>query len=158
MDKKISKRAIAFIIMAVILIGMYFIPVSGDLTVAGRNTIGVILVMLVCFISGALPLGVAAICLMMLLFLTGAAPSFNMAISGLATGPVLFMFCAGAMSKAVSDSPLSKRIVYAMLNLAGNNVNKILLAQMYVTAIFSAFISNVPTCAMFVTISLSPEI
>lgn len=153
--KKMSKKAISFILMAIILIGMYFVPVGGELTVAGRNTIGIILVMLICFISGVLPMGVVAISIMMLLYLTGATSDFSMAISGFATGPVLFMFCANAMSDAVENSPLSRRIVYAMLKVAGKNVKSILLALMYVTAIISAFISNVPTCAMFVTIALS---
>lgn len=152
--KKLSKKALVFILIGLILVGMNFIPVKGDLTPAGRNTIGIVIVMLICFISGVLPLGVVSISLMMLMYLTGAC-DFNTAISGFAAGPVLFMLCAAAMSDAVSASPLSNRILHFMLSRFGKSVKSILLALMFATAFISAFISNVPTCAMFVTIGLS---
>lgn len=142
-------------IAAGILVAMFLVPTPEGLTVAGVRTLGCTLSMLILLSTGALPLGLTALSFMILYFLTGAAPSLNVAISGMATPPVLFILASFGMSDAVSNSPISRRILYAMLKLFGKSIRMTLLGLMFATAVVSAFISNVPVTAMFVTIGLA---
>ena len=155
MKKLEKKQLIGIIISVLILIGMYFVPEFGGISTAGIRTLGCTLAMLVMFSTAALPLGLTAVIFMMLYFITGAASSLPSAISGMATPPVFFVMASFGMSAAVSNSPISNRIMHFMLRLFGKSARTTLLGLMFATAIVSAFISNVPVTAMFITISLS---
>ena len=150
-----TKRKVGLVAALVILIGMYFVPVPAGLTVAGIRTLGCTLALLVCLSTGALPLGLASLLFMMLYFLLGAASSLNTAISGMATPPVLFILASFGMSAAVSESPISRRILHFMLKIFGKSIRITLLGLMFATALVSSLISNVPVTAMFVTIGLA---
>ena len=149
------KRKAGLVVALLILIGMYFVPVPSGLTVAGIRTLGCTLALLVCLSTGALPLGLASLLFMMLYFLLGAASSLNTAISGMATPPVLFILASFGMSAAVSESPISRRILHFMLKIFGKSIRITLLGLMFATALVSSLISNVPVTAMFVTIGLA---
>ncbi len=149
------KRKVGLVVALLILIGMYFVPVPSGLTVAGIRTLGCTLALLVCLSTGALPLGLASLLFMMLYFLLGAASSLNTAISGMATPPVLFILASFGMSAAVSESPISRRILHFMLKIFGKSIRITLLGLMFATALVSSLISNVPVTAMFVTIGLA---
>ena len=150
-----AKRKYGLLIALLILVGMFFVPTPAQLTTAGIRTLGCTLAMLVCLSTGALPLGLTSLIFMMLYFVLGAAPSLPVAISGMATPPVFFIIASFGMSAAVSESPISRRLLYAMLKLFGKSLKSMILGIMFATAVVSAFISNVPVTAMFVTIGLS---
>lgn len=150
-----KKRWIGLILALVILVGMYFIPVPDGLTVAGRNTLGITLAMLICFVTGALPLGLTALIFLVLFYLLGAAESLRVSLSGLAEGPAMFILASFGMSEAVSGCALSNRILSFMLRHFGKSIRSTLLALMFAVAFVSAFISNVPTTAMFITVGLA---
>lgn len=150
-----AKRKYGLLIALLILIAMFFVPTPEGLTTAGVRTLGCTLSMLVMLSTGALPLGLTSLLFLMLYYVLGAASSLGVAISGLATPPVLFILASFGMSAAVSNSPISRRILYFMLNLFGKSIRTTLLGLMFATAIVSAFISNVPVTAMFVTIGLA---
>lgn len=150
-----AKQKYGLLIALAVLIAMFFIPAPEGLTVAGVRTLGCTISMLVLLSTGALPLGLTALIFMVLYYVTGAAASLPSAISGMATPPVLFILASFGMSDAVSNSPISKRILYGMLKLFGKSIRSTLLGLMFATAIVSAFISNVPVTAMFVTIGLA---
>ncbi len=150
-----AKQKWGLIVALVILLAMFFVPVPGDLTVAGVRTLGCTLALLVCLSTGALPLGLTSLIFMMLYYVLGAAPSLPMAVSGMATPPVFFILASFGMSAAVSESPISRRILHFMMGIFGKSMKSMLLGLMYATAVVSAFISNVPVTAMFVTIGLA---
>lgn len=149
------KRKCGLIIALVVLIAMFFVPTPEGLTTEGVRTLGCTIALLVCLSTGALPLGLASLTFMMLYFLLGATNSLPTAISGMATPPVFFIIASFGMSAAVSNSPISKRILHFMLKVFGHSMRTTLLGLMFATAIVSAFISNVPVTAMFVTIGLA---
>jgi sodium-dependent dicarboxylate transporter 2/3/5 len=150
-----AKRKYGLVIAVAILIAMFFVPVPEGLTTAGVRTLGCTVSMLVCLSTGALPLGLTSLLFMMLYYVLGAAPSLVMSISGFATPPVLFILASFGMSAAVSGSPISRRILHFMLHTFGKSIRSTLLALMFAVAIVSAFISNVPVTAMFVTIGIA---
>lgn len=155
MNTLTTKRKVGLLIAVLILVLMFFVPTPEGLTTAGVRTLGCTLSLLVCLSTGALPLGLSAFGFMALYYILGAAPSLPAAISGMATPPVMFIIASFGMSSAVSGSPISNRILHFMMSLFGKSVKSTLLGLMFATAIVSAFISNVPVTAMFVTIGLS---
>lgn len=150
-----AKKKYGLLIAVLILIAMFFVPTPEGLTTAGIRTLGCTLSMLILLSTGALPLGLTSLLFLMLYYVLGAASSLGVAISGLATPPVLFILASFGMSAAVSNSPISRRILYFMLHLFGKSIRTTLLGLMFATAVVSAFISNVPVTAMFVTIGLA---
>ncbi len=150
-----AKKKYGLLIAVLILIVMFFVPTPEGLTTAGIRTLGCTLSMLILLSTGALPLGLTSLLFLMLYYVLGAASSLGVAISGLATPPVLFILASFGMSAAVSNSPISRRILYFMLHLFGKSIRTTLLGLMFATAVVSAFISNVPVTAMFVTIGLA---
>ncbi|MGM9661455.1 MAG: SLC13 family permease [Faecousia sp.] len=155
MKEMTAKQKYGLLISLAILVVMFFVPAPEGLTVAGVRTLGCTLSMLVLLSTGALPLGLTALIFMVLYFVLGAASSLPVAISGMATPPVLFILASFGMSDAVSNSPISKRILHFMLQVFGRSIRTTLLGLMFATALVSAFISNVPVTAMFVTIGLA---
>jgi len=155
MKELTAKRKYGLAIAFVILVVMLFIPIPEGLTTAGVRTLGCTLSLLVCLSTGVLPLGLTSLIFMMLYYVLGAASSLSVAISGLATPPTLFILASFGMSAAVSDSPIAKRILHFLLGIFGKSVKVTLLGLMYATAAISAFISNVPVTAMFITIGLT---
>lgn len=150
-----AKRKYGLVIALLILIAMFVVPIPQGLTAAGIRTLGCTLSLLVCLSTGALPLGLASLLFMMLYYVLGATDSLNVAISGMAAPPVLFILASFGMSAAVSESPISRRILHGMLKVFGHSIRSTLLGLMFATALVSAFISNVPVTAMFVTIGLA---
>ena len=150
-----AKQKYGLLFALLILAAMFFIPAPDGLTEAGVRTLGCTLALLVCLSTGALPLGLTSLIFMMLYYVLGAAASLPAAISGMATPPVFFILASFGMSAAVSESPISRRILYFMLKLFGKSLKSTLLGLMFATAVVSAFISNVPVTAMFVTIGLA---
>ncbi|WP_411336852.1 SLC13 family permease [Ruminococcus gauvreauii] len=155
MEELTAKRKNGLVLAVLILIVMFFVPVPEGLTPAGTRTLGCTLALLICLSTGALPLGLTSLIFMMLYYVLGAAPSLTSAISGMAAPPVMFILASFGMSAAVSNSPISRRILYFMMRIFGKSIRTTLLGLMFATAIVSAFISNVPVTAMFVTIGLS---
>jgi sodium-dependent dicarboxylate transporter 2/3/5 len=55
----------------------------------------------------------------------------------------------------LTNFPIANRFSKAILMAFGKSIGSILLALMVVTALISSVISNVPTCAIFMSIALS---
>ncbi len=89
--------------------------------------------------------------LMPLLGVTGSAAE---ALSGFSNPLVLFIIASFGIAAAFASTPLPKRILRALLKRFGKSSESILLALMLCTALVSSVLSNVPCCAMFMTIAL----
>ena len=85
----------------------------------------------------------------------GVAPTFGAALHGIANPVILFVIASFGISTAFTATPLSKRILAALLRRFGKNIHLMLLAIMSSAFIISGFVSSVPTCAVFMGISLN---
>ena len=86
--------------------------------------------------------------------LLGVAPTFADALTGIGNPVIIFVVASFGIAMAFTGVPLSKRILIAILRKFGKNIDLMLLAIMFSAAIVSFFVSNVPTCAIFMAISL----
>ncbi|AKL95955.1 Di- and tricarboxylate transporter [Clostridium aceticum] len=137
-----------------ILIGMNFIPTSDILTVAGRNTLGILIAVLILLITEPIPIGVTCILGIALLALFKAVPGIPGALSGYTNPIVFFVLVSFGISAAITKVPLSKRLLVKIMSSFGKDVKRILLSIMICAALISSIVSNVATTAVFITITL----
>ena len=139
---------------AAVLLLTQIMPVPAGLTLEGRNTIGITLFFLILLVSEALPLSVSSLLTIGLIPLLRVTPRFEGAIAGFAHPVIFFIIASFGIAGAIMSVPVTKRILLGLLNRSGNRIEWILLAMMVTTAAVSLFMSNVPTCAIMMSIAL----
>lgn len=151
-----KKRQVVGIVLAVLLIaGSQVMPALGGLSAIGVKTVGVLLAFLVMLVTEALPVVVTSLIFCGIMPLLGITKNLGGALSGFAQPIVFFTLASFGIAAAITSIPLSKRILRALMRKFGKNIRFALLAVMVCTALVSSFVSNVPTCAIFMAISLS---
>lgn len=120
----------------------------------GFKTLCVLAITLALMISETMPTVITCFLCICLMYMFGAVSSMTGALSGFTNTTAFFVLASFALSKAITKTPLSNRMLIAMVNLFGKNVNMLLLAFMAAAAILSAFMSNVATAAIFTAIAL----
>lgn len=148
------KKALGMgVAVAAIVISM-LVPQNDFLTVAGVRTVGVLVAFLVMLVTEALPVVVTSLLFCGLMPLLGVTESLGGALVGYSQPIVFFTLASFGIAAALTSIPLSKRLLRALLRAFGRDINTVLFAIMTATALFSSLVSNVPTCAIFMAISL----
>jgi sodium-dependent dicarboxylate transporter 2/3/5 len=134
---------------------MFFIPATESLGQAGIRTIGMLVAFLILLITEALPIMLTCIIFLSLMPLLRVTPNFSAALTGFSNQVVFFILASFGIATAFTTIPLSKRLLIAILKVFGKSVKSMIFALMMCTALISSLVSNVPTCAIFMAISLS---
>lgn len=156
MDETLKRGNIIGIVMVLIFLVCIFVvpPETIGLDMIGFRTLGVLGITLALLISETMPIVITCFLCICLMFLFGAVPTMNSALSGFTNTTSFFVLVSFALTKAVTKMPLSNRLLLLMIKLFGKNVDTLLLAFMVTTAILSAFMSNIATTAIFTAIVL----
>lgn len=151
-----KKKQIIGIVLAVIAIAVSMLlpEMEGPLTPVGMKTIGVLVAFLLLLVTEALPVVVISLIFVALMPLLGVTANFGEALKGYSEPIVFFTLASFGIAAALTTIPLSKRILRALLKAFGKNVGQVLLSMMSACALLSSIVSNVPTCAIFMAISL----
>ena len=144
-----KKQLLGLIASAIVLVGMFFVPPTELLTAAGRNTIGLLLVMLIMFVTEGLPLPITCLLLPALLVLFGCVP-ISTAYSGFSNHLMFFVLASFGISTAITKVNLSRRMLVALMNAFGGSVKMLLFAFMLCSAIISSMVSNIATATAFI--------
>lgn len=150
-----NRKQIIGIIGAVLAIVIsLFLPAMGEISQVGMRTIGLLVAFLILLVLEALP--VLIVCLMScaLMPILGIVPGFGKALSGYSTPIVFFILASFGIAAALTTIPLSRRVLRILLRAFGKNVGQVLLSMMVTCAVLSSIVSNVPTCAIFMTLAL----
>jgi sodium-dependent dicarboxylate transporter 2/3/5 len=150
-----KKHSIGIGIAVFIGAAMFFIPGSENFTVAGIRTIGLSLAFLIVLITEALPMMLSCLIVLGLMPLLGVTASFAGALTGFSYQVVFFILASFGIAGAFTTIPLSRRVLIAILMKFGKSVRSMLFAMMACTVLRSSIVSNVPTCAIFMAISIS---
>ena len=147
-------------LLAVILVMMCFATqwIFGNdnvLSVEGIKTLLLLAAFLVMLVMNVQPVLVISFLFVALMPLTGTVASLNEALSGFSNPVVFFTLASFGIAMALTEVPLSKRILAVLLRKLGHNIASVLLAMMACCCISSALVSNVPCCAVFMALSLS---
>lgn len=150
-----KKKAFGLIVSVLILFGMYFVPVPDGLTPEGRNTVGFTIAFLILLMTEVLPSAVICLLSLALMPLLQITTKFSASITGFSNHILFFILASFGISAAFTAVPLARRILILLIKRFGRNVKTMLLSIMICTALISALISNIPTCAIFMSIGLS---
>lgn len=151
----ITKKELMGIITAcMVLVISLCLPANACLTVTGIRTVGVLIAFLVMLVTEALPVVVTSLIFCGLMPVLGVTANLGEALIGYSEPIVFFTLASFGIAAAMTTIPLSKRILRMMLKAFGRDIKSVLLAVMIACAVFSSIVSNVPTCAIFMAISL----
>lgn len=151
----ITKKELMGIITAcTVLVISLCLPANACLTVTGIRTVGVLIAFLVMLVTEALPVVVTSLIFCGLMPVLGVTANLGEALTGYSEPIVFFTLASFGIAAAMTTIPLSKRILRMMLKAFGRDIKSVLLAVMIACAVFSSIVSNVPTCAIFMAISL----
>jgi sodium-dependent dicarboxylate transporter 2/3/5 len=146
---RLAGLAAAVLVGAVVLLA----PTPGGLAPAGQRLAAIFAVALVLWATEAIPIAATSLLVLVLQPILGVADL--RAASTAAMSPVFFfvlaMFC---IATAFSTCGLDRRFALALLTRAGADSRRILLAFMIGTAAISTVMSDVPACAIFMSIAL----
>lgn len=109
---------------------------------------------LVLLISEVIPVSLSSMLVVGLMPVTGITQDLSTAISGFSNQVVVFILASFGIAQALIEVPVSKRLLSRIIRSSGDDGRKIVLAFMLCTAAVSSIISNVPTCAVFLSIAV----
>jgi sodium-dependent dicarboxylate transporter 2/3/5 len=148
-----SKKYLGLILAAAVLIITAIIPPAYDLTMAGKNTLGLLLSGLILWVFNVIPISATAILLIVLQPVYGIT-SLGEAIRNFASPVVFFVLASYGLSLAITSTPLAHRMLRKLFSFSGNDSNKILLVFMITTCFLSSFMSNVPVASLMMGLGL----
>ena len=131
------------------------IPETEYLSCAGIRTIAMAAALLLLLIIEALPLPITCWTILSIMPSMGVAPDFGTALVGFSNPVVFFILASFGISAAFITLPLSKRILVVMMRRFGKNISSMLLALMFCILPIAAFVSSIPTCALFMSIGIN---
>lgn len=143
------------IMAALVVLGLFLLaPEPDGLTAAGKASIGLLLAGIVMWATAALPLAVTTLLLMVLMPYLDILPINQVWLRFIS--PVFFFVMATfALTAALTKTNIPARIAGFLVNWAGDSSGKLILGFAMGTALLSSVMSNVPTCALFMSLALA---
>lgn len=149
------RRTAGLILAPIVLIGLLLVPIPG-LSVEGHRMAAIMLMVVVLWVSEALPMAVTAVLGPMLAVVFGVAPA-RAALAPFAD-PIIFLFIGSFMlAEAMFVHGVDRRIAFSALSwrFVGTSGARILVMYGGVATFLSMWISNTATTAMMFPIGLS---
>lgn len=148
--KSIRGILAALIVFVVILL----VPAPEGLTQTGKASIGLLLAGIILWTTAALPLAITTLLMMCVMPYLGIMKSSNVWAKFIS--PVFFFVMATfALTAVLAKTNIPNRIACFLVNWAGESWFKLILGYALGTAFLSSVMSNVPTCAMFMSLALA---
>lgn len=150
-----KKQRWGIILAILVIVTSQFIPTIGELTETGIKTVGLLLAFLAMLVTEALPVIVTSLIFCGLMPILGVTNGMGDAFSGYSQPIVFFTLASFGIAAAITTSPLSKRILRRLMRKLGKDIRSALFIMMLCCTLMSSLVSNVPTCAIFMVISLN---
>ncbi len=148
-------QIVGFVAAVIILVGMNFVAPTELLPLAARNTLGVLLAVIILLVTETFPLGVVCLLAIAMMYFLGCVESVPGALSGFTNATLFFVLASFGISEAITVVPLSKRLLLFLMKKAGKDTTQLMLAIMVVTGLLSSVISNVAAAAVFIPVVLN---
>ncbi|MDR0514994.1 MAG: DASS family sodium-coupled anion symporter [Coriobacteriaceae bacterium] len=145
----LSKRLTGIILAVAIVVIAYLVPASDQLSHAGATALGLLLALVALWVTAALPLGLVAMVLLILMPLLGVVDGLGGAMSGFANPIIFFVIAIFAMPVIMMKTKWGVRLINLLLNWTGANSRKLVLGFMIATTLISTIMSDVPTTVLF---------
>ena len=150
----LRQRLIGIAIALVLIVGACLIPGSEALGREGIITLGALLALAVLWATSALPIGIIALLIPVLLIVLGAADAKSV-FSGYAATPLFFIVAVFALPVIMQKTKWGLRLINVLLKWTGSDSRKLVLGFMIATTLVSTVMSDVPTTVLFLGFALT---
>lgn len=146
------------IIFVILALGLAFLVYQllpggqGGLDEKARLLAGLFVAALVLWATEIIPIAVTSLLVLAVAPVIGIFKTFNEAAAGFTSPVIFFVIASFIISLAVQKSGLARRMALWLINGSGTNSKRILLVFMAGCAIISAIMSNVPSCAIWMSL------
>ena len=147
-------QIVGFVAAVIILVGMNFVAPTELLPLAARNTLGVLLAVIILLVTETFPLGVVCLLAIAMMYFLGCVESVPGALSGFTNATLFFVLASFGISEAITVVPLSKRLLLFLMKKAGKDTNQLMLAIMVVTGLLSSMLPQLQYSSLLCLISL----
>lgn len=151
---KLKKNNIGLIGAVLILSISLLLPESLGLGMRANRTLGILLAFLCLLITEALPIIITSLLMCALMPVLKVTENLKIAFEGFGEPVIFFVVASFGIAAALTVIPVAHRILRRLLRMFGKNIETVLLALMIACALLSSIVSNIPTCAIFMAISL----
>ncbi|MFC7227854.1 SLC13 family permease [Salinirubellus salinus] len=148
-----SRRPAFLALAALATAAVTLAPIDG-LSTAGQYAVATGTFAAVCWVTGALPLPVTALCVPALLAGFGVYPSLVPALASFADPVVFLLFAGFALAAALQSHGLDRRAAFTLVARVGGSPRGLVFVVMVTTAGLSMLVSNSATAAMMAPIAL----
>lgn len=149
-----KKRVTGIVLAVAVFIGYRFVPVPQGLEMSGIQTLALLVIAILLWVTEAMPLGISSIFVLVLPLFFGLTTMKEFLVAF--PNPTLFFVLATfGLSAAISKVPTAKRILLILLEKMGSKVHLFILAMMMATALISSIMSNIPATVMFMGLAIS---
>jgi len=129
------------------------LPVPEGLTPAAVHLAGVFTIALVLWVTEAIPIAVTSL-LVILLQPVFQVTTVGAAVAGFMTPVFFFVVAMFCIAQVVVDSGLARRFALMLLERAGTDSRRVVLAFMVGAAVMSTVVSDVPVAAVWMSMAL----
>lgn len=148
------KNNLGLVAAVLVLAGMYLIPTTELLTAAGRNSLGLLIAVIIVLLTNALPTGVMCMLVIPLTYILGCVSTPTGGLVGFENQSVFFMLASFGLTCAVTKFPLAKRLMRWIITHFGKSTSAVMLAIMICCALLSSIVSNIAACSAFIPLVL----
>ena len=146
--KKIIILALAFSIMFVVFSFKSIGPLYGE----ALNTFGVVVGVLLLLVFDVFPIPITCLLAVICLLIFRCVDSVGQVFLGYSNHILYFTLASFGITTALSQSSLSKRLLFFLINISKKSSKSILLVLMLCNAVLSSIVSNVAAVLLFIPI------
>ena len=152
MNASIKRRIIGIIIAVALIMLTAILPTPDGVTREALLSLGVFGGALALWICNSLPMSVSALAMMMLMPLLGVM-TLSDVFAQFGGTAFFFAIATFAVSIALENTTMPLRICHALTSRTKNNPSMLVISLMFACGLVSAFMSNLATCIIFLSIS-----
>ena len=152
--RKDLKSIISFFAAVFLVFLSRILPLPEGLTREGLTSIVLLVAAIVLWVTEAMDLAAITIMIVATIPFFKIMPASSM-FSSFAGSVFFFVLATFALTAALASSTLPTRIAGLILRWSGQNSKKLVIGFTLGTAILSAIMSNVPTCALFASLAIA---
>lgn len=148
------RRSVGFFLGPIVFLVLYFVPIQ-FLSPQAHKLTAILGLVLILWVSEAIPIPVTAILGAILNVVLGVAPTKE--VFAPFADPIIFLFIGSfILAEAITHHNLHKRVAFGVFSIRfiGENPYRVLLACGGITAVLSMWISNTATAATMLPITI----
>lgn len=148
-----KRRCIGCLLSLAVYILAILLPTPEGLSVAGKQSLALMISAIIVWVTDALPLSMACVLFLFLQGILGIVPMGD-ALKNFAIPPVFFCFAMFCIVVAFQNSGLTRRIVLWTSLKSGGKPGRLLFLLMMTSALLSTILADVPVVAMMFPVAL----